>query len=183
MSNQHGSSTLKGTYVKTVENPHQKSEVGEVREAFAHVSREIRIEPQSSDMRIQEQVGATESLPPVMLLQPKEIQRGLEPQSVKELWINSCKRPVIPPGPNQVETIAAIEKNKFHPSNPEGSMIKELLLKTRSVELIATASSEGKVLYRAVYIAVEWSPLNSILRIFCRPGHRKLCFNDSHLVV
>ncbi len=74
-------------------------------------------------------------------------------QSVKEVLINSCKRPA-PTSATSAAAIAAAAKasanmaelqdiasnleqqagGRFHPSNPEGSMIKELLIKLKSPE-------------------------------------------------
>ena len=64
-------------------------------------------------------------------------------QSVKEVWINSCKKPVTVAVPRtmpagnmaHLENIASnLEQTGFHPSNPEGSMIKELLIKLKNPE-------------------------------------------------
>lgn len=68
------------------------------------------------------------------------------PQSVKEVWINSCKKPskITAGHIAQLEDIASsIEAagSPFHPENPEGSMIKELLLKTRMNAGISTSNS------------------------------------------
>ena len=67
-------------------------------------------------------------------------------QSVKEVWINSCKKQVAskPANVTQLETIAnGLEAGglPFHPENPEGSMIKELLLKTRMINLTPVSTS------------------------------------------
>ena len=56
----------------------------------------------------------------------------LAANSIKELWINSQKKPPSASSRAQLEELANIEAgNTFHPKNPEGSMIKELLLKAR----------------------------------------------------
>ena len=52
--------------------------------------------------------------------------------SVKELWINSQKKQLTGATRAPLDDLATIEAgNSFHPQNPEGSMIKELLLKAR----------------------------------------------------
>ena len=71
-------------------------------------------------------------------------------QSVKEVWINSCKKQAAskPANVTQLETIAnGIEAGglPFHPENPEGSMIKELLLKTRIINLTPVSTSPSPI--------------------------------------
>ena len=71
-------------------------------------------------------------------------------QSVKEVWINSCKKQATskPANVTQLESIAnSLEANglPFHPENPEGSMIKELLLKTRIINLTPVSSTSSPI--------------------------------------
>ncbi len=59
-----------------------------------------------------------------------------DPQSVREVWINSTKNKET--NISQLEDVASRlvgGGTEFHPANPEGSMIKELLLKTRILGL------------------------------------------------
>ncbi len=68
-------------------------------------------------------------------------------QSVKEVWINSCKKtaaaslPLVPSDVKVTTNMAQLvdiastleqSTSSFHPSNPEGSMIKELLIKLKN---------------------------------------------------
>jgi hypothetical protein len=76
-------------------------------------------------------------------------------QSVKEVWINSCKKQVAskPANVTQLETIAnGLEAGglPFHPENPEGSMIKELLLKTRIINLAPVSTSTSPIRYHSL---------------------------------
>ena len=70
----------------------------------------------------------------------------IDAHSVKEVWLNSQKKTG---NISQLEDIASkIEaklrssENPFHPDNPEGSIIKDLLLKTRAGQLHLVASAQ-----------------------------------------
>ena len=81
----------------------------------------------------------------------------IDAHSVKEVWLNSQKKTG---NISQLEDIASkIEaklrssENPFHPENPEGSIIKDLLLKTRSGQIFVASTSEHSDQERLVRLA------------------------------
>ena len=81
----------------------------------------------------------------------------IDAHSVKEVWLNSQKKAG---NISQLEDIASkIEaklrssENPFHPENPEGSIIKDLLLKTRSGQIFVASTSEHSDQERLVKLA------------------------------
>ena len=95
-------------------------------------------------------ISLTTVIPPSPVIMTQTDSGLGSAQSVKEVWINSCKKQVAskPANVTQLETIAnGLEAGglPFHPENPEGSMIKELLLKTRIINLTPVSTSTSPI--------------------------------------
>lgn len=86
---------------------------------------------------------------------------------MKEVLINSFKKQPVttaakPANVAQLESIAnSLEASglPFHPENPEGSMIKELLLKTRVINLTSATSpsnSSSPIRYQPIKVHLNW---------------------------
>jgi hypothetical protein len=92
---------------------------------------------------------------------------------VKEVLINSFKKQQVPVAKPvnvaQLESIANSLEAPFHPENPEGSMIKELLLKTRVINLTSATTSPSN----------SSSPIRYLQRLL---GARKLTLENLKLV-
>ena len=69
----------------------------------------------------------------------------IDAHSVKEVWLNSQKKTGnishLEDIASSIEAKLRSSENPFHPDNPEGSIIKDLLLKTRQGHIILAASS------------------------------------------
>ena len=69
----------------------------------------------------------------------------IDAHSVKEVWLNSQKKTGnishLEDIASSIEAKLRSSENPFHPDNPEGSIIKDLLLKTRQGHIILASSS------------------------------------------
>ena len=92
-------------------------------------------------------------------------QQQLQPQSVKEVWLNSQKKPTVPPksagNMAQLETLADNLSAPFHPSNPEGSMIKELLLKSGIDHTTTTGTTTSSTTTTPASVSIQPMPAGS----------------------
>ena len=120
----------------------------------------------------------------------------IQANSIKELWLNSCKQSpavTLATTPSKIPSVVSssvvvggggpppvkpvqledLENNTaaFHPQNPEGSMIKELLLKHRMQEraaaaaAVASLNSKSTVVSAAVTTASEAAYQNSLVGV------------------
>ena len=103
----------------------------------------------------------------------------IDAHSVKEVWLNSQKKAG---NISQLEDIASkIEaklrssENPFHPENPEGSIIKDLLLKTRSGQIFVASTSEHSDQERLVKLAES---ANIPVNLQISPSGRAVCESD-----
>ena len=103
----------------------------------------------------------------------------IDAHSVKEVWLNSQKKTG---NISQLEDIASkIEaklrssENPFHPENPEGSIIKDLLLKTRSGQIFVASTSEHSDQERVLKLAES---ANIPVNLQISPSGKAVCESD-----
>lgn len=104
----------------------------------------VTLEAQTQPLELNKRIEVAHQQPPVMVFRQQSMSQA--PQSVKDVWINSCKKSGVKPGNiAHLEDIAStLEGNPFHPSNPEKSMIKELLLKSQGIGVTTKDNGENR---------------------------------------
>ena len=101
----------------------------------------------TGDRQRQQQQDRKRKSPETVVVTSSSLNPLIDAQTVKEVWLNSQKKTGnishLEDIASKIEAKLRSSENPFHPDNPEGSIIKDLLLKTRAGHILV-ASSELK---------------------------------------